>query len=66
MREPKGQIVVPAGLEQSERLFQVIPRLAIFASEPTSHPGGAVCDTGLGRFGARSDVAEERRCVLPH
>ena len=38
--EAKGQIVVAAGLEQGERTFQMLPRLAILAGEPASHPGG--------------------------
>ena len=66
MPEAKGQIIVTAGLEQGERPFQVIPRLAIFAGEPASHPGGAMGDAGLGRIGSRLDVAEEGRCVRPH
>ena len=38
--EAKGQIVVAAGLEQGERAFQMIPRLAILAGEPVCDPGG--------------------------
>ena len=66
MREPTGQIVVEAGSEQGKRSFQVIPRLAIFAGEPTRHPGGPVSDARLGGIWACFDVAEESRCVLPH
>jgi hypothetical protein len=33
MAEAKGQIVVAAGLEQGERRFEVIPRLAILAGD---------------------------------
>ena len=51
--EAKGQIVVTAGLEQGERPFKVIPRLAILAGEPASHPGDAMRDAGLGRIGSR-------------
>ena len=32
--EAKGQIIVAAGLEQGERPFEVIPRLAVLAGEP--------------------------------
>ena len=64
--EAKGQIIVTAGLEQGERAFQMIPRLAILAGEPASHPGGAMGDAGLGRIGPRLDVAEEGRGVRPH
>ena len=66
MSEAKGQIVVAAGLEQGERPFQMIPRLAILAGEPASDPGGAMGDAGLGRIGSRLDVAEEGRSVRPH
>ena len=45
--EPKSQIVVAARLEQGERPFEVIPRLAILAGEPASQPGGAMGDAGL-------------------
>src|SRR5271165_716438 len=62
----KGQIIVTAGLEQGERTFQMVPRLAILAGEPARNPGGAVGDAGLGRIGPRLDVAEERRSVRPH
>ena len=41
MSEAKGQIVVAAGLEQGERPFQMIPRLAILAGEPAGDPGGS-------------------------
>ena len=64
--EAKGQIVVAAGLEQGERTFQMIPRLAILAGEPASHSGGAMGDAGLRRIGSRLDVAEEGRRVRPH
>ena len=66
MSEAKGQIIVAAGLEQGERPFEVIPRLAILAGEPARDPGGAMGDAGLGRIGSRLDVAEEGRCVRPH
>ena len=66
MSEAKGQIVVAAGLEQGERPSKMIPRLAILAGEPASHPGGAMGDAGLGRIGSRLDVAEEGRGVRPH
>ena len=39
--EAKGQIVIAAGLEQGERPFEVIPRLAILAGEPAGDPGGS-------------------------
>ena len=48
----KGQIVVTAGLEQGERPFQVIPRLAILAGEPASAARDAMGDAGLGRIRA--------------
>jgi hypothetical protein len=35
----KGQIIVPPRLEQSQRLFELIPRLTILAGEPMSDPG---------------------------
>ena len=57
----KGQIVVTAGLEQGERPFQVIPRLAILAGEPACYPSGAMGDAGLRRMGSRLDVDEEGR-----
>ena len=66
LSEAKGQIVVAAGLEQGERPFQMIPRLAILAGEPACDPGGAMGDAGLGRIGSRLDVAEEGRSVRPH
>jgi hypothetical protein len=66
MSEAKGQIVVSAGLEQSDRTFQMIPRLAILASEPASDSGGAMGDAGLGRIGARLGVVEEGHSVRPH
>ena len=59
--EAKSQIIVAAGLEQGERAFQMIPRLAILAGEPARDPGGAMGDAGLGRIGSRLDVAEEGR-----
>ena len=65
-REAKGQIIVTAGFEQGERAFQMTPRLAILASEPASHPSGAVGDAGLGRIGARLEVAEKGLGVRPH
>ena len=52
--EAKGQIVVAAGLEQGERTFQVIPRLAILAGEPASDPGGAMGDAASGESGLAS------------
>jgi hypothetical protein len=61
MCEAKGQVVVAAGLEQGERLLEVIPCLAILADEPASHPGGAIGDAGLGRLGRRRAVGERRR-----
>ena len=64
--EAKAQIIVAAGLEQRERAFQMIPRFTIFAGEPASDPGGAMCDAGLGGIGSRLDVAEEGRGVRPH
>ena len=64
--EAKGQIVVAARLEQGERAFQMIPRFAILAGEPASHPGDAMGDAGLGRIGSRLDVTEEGRRVRPH
>jgi hypothetical protein len=64
--ESKGQIFVAAGLEQGERPFEVIPRLAILAGEPASVPGGALRDARLGRIGSCLDVPEESRSVPPH
>ena len=66
LSETKRQIVVAAGLEQGERPFQMIPRLAIFAGEPARYPCGAMGDAGLGRIGSGLDVVEEVRCVRPH
>jgi hypothetical protein len=48
----KGQIIVAAGLERSERPFQMVPRLAILAGEPAGGAGGAMGDAGLGRIGS--------------
>ena len=66
MSEAKGQLVVAAGLERGERKLQMIPRLAILASEPARNPGGAIGDAGLGRIGFRIAVVEEGGCVRPH
>ena len=66
LSEAEGQIVVATGLEQGERAFKMIARLAILAGEPEGDPGGAMGDSGLGRIGFRLDVAEERRRVRPH
>ena len=66
MPKAKGQIVVAPGLEQCERPFQMIPRLAIFAGEPACEAGGAMGDAGMGRIGPRLNVVEEGRSVLPH
>ena len=66
MSEAKGQIVVTAGLEQGERAFQMIPRLAILASETVGDPHNAMGDAGLGRIGSRLDIAEESRRMRPH
>jgi hypothetical protein len=34
LSEAKGDIVVPARLEQGDRALEMLPRLAILASEP--------------------------------
>ena len=64
--EAKGQIVVAAGLERGERVFQMIPRVAILAGEPASHSGGAMRDAGFGRIGPRLDIAKDGRGVSLH
>jgi hypothetical protein len=66
LSEAKGQVIVAAGLEQGERPFEVIPRLAILAGEPASDPGGAMGDSCFSRIGSRLEVTEEGRCVRPH
>ena len=66
MSEAKGQIIVTAGLEQSERTFQMIPRLRDTRRRTSMCPGGAMGDAGLGRIGSRLDVAEKGRRVRPH
>ena len=43
-------------MEQSERTFQMIPRLAILAGEPASCPRGAMGDAGDGRIGSHLGV----------
>ena len=48
LAEAKGQIVVTTRLEQGECAFQMIPRLAIFAGDPTRYPSRAMSDAGLG------------------
>ena len=62
----RPDIFVAAGLEQGERPFEVIPRLAILAGEPASRSGGALRDARLGRIGSCLDVPEESRSVPPH
>ena len=66
MSEAKGQIIVSAGLEQSERTFQMIPRLRVLAGEPTSDHNRAMGDTGFRRIGARLGVVEKGHGVRPH
>ena len=64
--EAKRQIVVAAGLEQDQRAFQMVSRIAILSGEPTCDPDCPMGDAGLGRIGPRLDVTEERLGVGPH
>ena len=66
MPEAKGQIIVPAGLEQSKRAFQMLARFGVFSGEPVSGPEDPMSDAGLGRIGSRRDVGEEGRRVRSH
>jgi hypothetical protein len=60
LAEAKGQIVVAAGLEEGQRVFQVLSRFAKLSGEPTRGSRCAVSDSCLWRIGSRLDVAEER------
>jgi hypothetical protein len=73
LSETKGQIVVPAGLEQRQRAFQMLACYDVLSSEPMRDSRRPVSDSGLGRIGPRLDVAEEglgvgprRRQLAPH
>ena len=56
LSEAKGDIVVPAGLEQGDRAFEMLSRLAILAGEPMGRAGHAMGDAGFDRVGSRRDV----------
>jgi hypothetical protein len=64
--EAKGKIIVPAGLEQSDRAFQFTHGLDIFAGEVVSRALDPVRDTGLGRIGSRRNASEEGRSMRSH
>src|SRR5271166_6891490 len=46
--EAKGQIIVPAGLEQSKRALQMLARFHVFSGETVSGSEDPMRDTGLG------------------
>ena len=48
LSETERQIVVAPGLEQGQRPFEMLSRLAILPGEPASHSGGAMRDAGFG------------------
>ena len=56
LSEAKGDIVVPARLEQGDRAFEMLSRLAILASEPMGGAGHPMGDAGFNRVGSRRDV----------
>ncbi len=64
--EAKCQIIVPAGLEQSQRALQMLARFRVFSGETVSGPEDPMRDTGLGRIGARRNAGEEGRRVRSH
>ena len=66
LAEAKSQIVVAAGLEEGQRVFQVLSRFAKLSGEPTRGSRCAVGDSGLLGIGSRLDVAEEGLGVHPH
>ena len=55
--EAKGQIVVPAGLEQRQRALQIFSRFAVLSGEPMRHFSRAVRNPGLRRIRFRLEVA---------
>ena len=64
--EAKGQIIVPAGLEQSKRALQMLARFRVFSGETVSGPEDPLRDTGLRRIGSRRNASEEGRRVRSH
>ena len=66
MPETKGQIIVPAGLEQRKRALQMVARFRVFSGETVSSPEDPMRDTGLGRIRHRLDAGEEGRRVRSH
>ena len=64
--ETKSQIIIAARLEQGERAFKMISRLAILAGKPACDAGGAMGDAGFGRIGFGFEVVEEDRCLSSH
>jgi hypothetical protein len=66
LSEAVRQIVVPARLEQSERLFEMGARFLILSGEQVRCPGAAMRDAGLRRIGPIRDVPEECRRMRPH
>ena len=73
MSEAKGELIVAAGLEQRERVFQFTHGLNIFPGEAVSCALDPMGDASLGRIGSRCDAGEEgsrmpshRREIAPH
>ena len=54
MAEAKGKIVVPAGSEQGERAFQMIPRLAISPANQQVAPAPRWATPASGESGLAS------------
>ena len=66
MSEPKGEIVVAAGLEQSEGALEMTARVDIFTGEPGCDPGGAMRDARLWRIRYGRDIAQKGRSMGSH
>ena len=57
--EAKGQIIVPAGLEQSKRALEMLARFGVLSGEPVCGPEDPMRDAGLGRIRSRLNVARK-------
>jgi hypothetical protein len=65
LSEVKCEIVVPRGLKQRERAFQMVACFDVFSGGLVGRPEDAMCDAGRGRSGVCLDVAAESRRMRP-
>lgn len=50
LAKAEGQIVITPGLENGQRMFKMISRLAVLSSEPMRSSDNAASDSSLGRI----------------